>query len=439
MRVLVQSGHFCELSLATSTPQLLPFEFLRVQPEGSGLRCPHPRPAQPPRRAQRLSHREASCAQLPTPRLPLCPWLSCMAVSAGGLGPCVCPSPAPAHPPHPLCSHLRARPARAIAPHGYKHAFCPSPRRLILSVFSLLPLPASCLIMHCFPAPILTHRPRQECPRNRTPEAAFLELPEYPQHTHHSKKLFSIPEVAEEDAERCELSHKQGVGHSSRASAPRFPAERRAASDFFLEDRGYRFSRSATRSPDSGLDCGSEEEELWFSFRSTAAPCSPGPRRCPCRRRPRPLLARRRTLTRQSSIEEDFGEQEEPGGIPRSEDAPPSPERPRPGKCGWEEPAGLEDAQDAWRKSSDVPDSRATAQHAQPPPRVCDAASPHICLPAQSIFSPCWFMLVSIPGVCRLASALHASLLYSASRSFDPAMISFLCFRIMIPPLPNQW
>nr|XP_045367696.1 RIMS-binding protein 2 [Camelus bactrianus] len=214
------------------------------------------------------------------------------------------------------------------------------------------------------------HNALKECPRNRTPEAAFLELPEYPQHTHHSKKLFSIPEVAEEDAERCELSHKQGVGHSSRASAPRFPAERRAASDFFLEDRGYRFSRSATRSPDSGLDCGSEEEELWFSFRSTAAPCSPGPRRCPCRRGPRPLLARRRTLTRQSSIEEDFGEQEEPGGIPRSEDAPPSPERPRPGKCGWEEPAGLEDAQDAWRKSSDVPDSRATAQHAQPPPRI---------------------------------------------------------------------
>ncbi|KAJ8779233.1 hypothetical protein J1605_012695 [Eschrichtius robustus] len=204
-------------------------------------------------------------------------------------------------------------------------------------------------------------------------------LPEYPQQTHHSKKLFSIPEVAEEDGEPCEFSYKQGVGVSSRArtrlareprparpcrghEAPlgsRVPAKPRGprAEDFVFEDRGCRFSRSAARSPDSGLDCGSEEEETRFSFRSPAAQCSPGPGHCPCRTGLRPLLARRRTLTRQSSVEEDSGEPVEAGHVVRSDEAQPSPERSAPSKCSWDEPGGREDFRDVWKKSIKMSDN----------------------------------------------------------------------------------
>eukprot|EP00069_Balaena_mysticetus_P005323 bmy_17973T0 len=218
-----------------------------------------------------------------------------------------------------------------------------------------------------------SHNALKECSKNRTTERAFLELPEYPQQTHHSKKLFSIPEVAEEDGEPCEFSYKQGLGVSSRArtrlareprptrpcrghEAPlgsRVPAKPRAprAEDFVFEDRGCRFSHSATRSPDSGLDCGSEEEETRFSFRSPAAKCSPGPGHCPCRTSLRPLLARRRTLTRQSSIEEDSGEPVEAGHVVRSNEAQPSPERSTPSKYSWDEPGGHEDFRDVWKKS----------------------------------------------------------------------------------------
>ncbi|MBV98459.1 RIMS-binding protein 2, partial [Eschrichtius robustus] len=239
-----------------------------------------------------------------------------------------------------------------------------------------------------------SHNALKECSKNRTTERAFLELPEYPQQTHHSKKLFSIPEVAEEDGEPCEFSYKQGVGVSSRArtrlareprparpcrghEAPlgsRVPAKPRGprAEDFVFEDRGCRFSRSAARSPDSGLDCGSEEEETRFSFRSPAAQCSPGPGHCPCRTGLRPLLARRRTLTRQSSVEEDSGEPVEAGHVVRSDEAQPSPERSAPSKCSWDEPGGREDFRDVWKKSIKMSDSRASARHAQPPPRVAD-------------------------------------------------------------------
>uniref|UniRef100_A0A4W2G2V5 RIMS-binding protein 2 n=1 Tax=Bos indicus x Bos taurus TaxID=30522 RepID=A0A4W2G2V5_BOBOX len=239
-----------------------------------------------------------------------------------------------------------------------------------------------------------SHNALKECSKNRTTERAFSELPEYPQQTHHSKRLFSIPEVAEEDGEPCEFLHKQGLGASSRvrtglAREPRparpcrghealhgswYPTKPRGpqAEDFIFEDRGCRFSRAATRSPDSGLDCGSEEEEMRFSFRSPTAQCSPGPGHCPCRRSLRPLLARRRTLTRQSSIEEDFGEPVEPGDVVRSDEPHPSPERSTPSKYGWDEPTGREDFRDAWKKSIKMPDSRAIARQAQPPPRVAD-------------------------------------------------------------------
>ncbi|OWK14777.1 hypothetical protein Celaphus_00000410 [Cervus elaphus hippelaphus] len=239
-----------------------------------------------------------------------------------------------------------------------------------------------------------SHNALKECSKNRTTERAFSELPEYPQQTHHTKRLFSIPEVAEEDGEPCEFLHKQALGSSSRvrtglARDPRparpcrghealhgswYPTKLRGpqADDFVFEDRGCRFSRSATRSPDSGLDCGSEEEEMRFSFRSPTAQCSPGPGHCPCRRSLRPLLARRRTLTRQSSIEEDFGEPVEPGVVVRSDGPHPSPERSTPSKYGWDEPTGREDFRDAWKKSIKMPDSRAIARQAQPPPRVAD-------------------------------------------------------------------
>ncbi|KAL6049715.1 hypothetical protein STEG23_021228 [Scotinomys teguina] len=154
------------------------------------------------------------------------------------------------------------------------------------------------------------------------------------------------------------------------------PAEHRGpgihVEDLFLEDRGCRFSRSATRSPDSGLDCGSEEEESRFSFRSTSVKCSPGPGHCPCRRSPRPLLARRRTLTRQSSIEEDFGEQVDPSDVIRSDDTHLSPERPVPRRDGWDEASDHEDFRGVWRKSPAMPDSRAAERLTQPPPRVAD-------------------------------------------------------------------
>ncbi|XP_025872840.2 RIMS-binding protein 2 isoform X2 [Vulpes vulpes] len=225
-----------------------------------------------------------------------------------------------------------------------------------------------------------SHNALKECFQSSPTEGAFPERPEHPQLTHHSKRLFSIPEVAEE-GEHLELLHRQGLGYSARAraracsgdEAPQaswLPAKARGpgggppAKDVVLEDRGCRLGRVASRSPDSGLDCGSEEEELRFSFRSTAK-CSPGPGHCPCRSL-RPLLARRRTLTRQSSIEEDFGEQVDPNDVIRSDDTHLSPERSTPRKYGWEEPLGHHGSRDIWKKSIKMPDSRATAPEAPP-------------------------------------------------------------------------
>ncbi|XP_032100193.1 RIMS-binding protein 2 isoform X2 [Sapajus apella] len=241
-----------------------------------------------------------------------------------------------------------------------------------------------------------SHNALKECTEHRTSEGAFWEQPEFPHQPQHRKRLFSIPEVAEEDGECCGLLHKQGAGPAPRArtglarerrpgrpyrgdEGPRgswLPVKHRGsgavphAEDFLLEDRGCRFSRSATRSPDSGLDCGSEEEESRFGFGNTAAMCSPSPSHCPCRRALRPLLARRRTLTRQNSVEEDFGEQVGLGGILRSNDPQPSPERLLPRKHSWGEPTEHQDFRGVWKKSITMPDSRAAAQHAKPPPRV---------------------------------------------------------------------
>ena len=314
------------------------------------------------------------------------------------------------HPSNPFCFHSRA-PARAC---HLPPPPPPAPPRVQACSLSLMASETNslCIFFPSLCAPFIcdhTLTPGtcantpplllKECSKNRTTERAFSELPEYPQQTHHSKRLFSIPEVAEEDGEPCEFLHKQGLGDSSRVrtglareSRPArpcrghealhgswYPAKPRGpqAEDFIFEDRGCRFSRSATRSPDSGLDCGSEEEEMRFSFRSPTAQCSPGPGPCPCRRSLRPLLARRRTLTRQSSIEEDFGEPVEPGDVVRSDEPHPSPERSTPSKYGWDEPTGREDFRDAWKKTIKMPDSRAIARQAQPPPRVADG--PLVC------------------------------------------------------------
>ncbi|XP_077895510.1 RIMS-binding protein 2 isoform X3 [Ictidomys tridecemlineatus] len=237
-----------------------------------------------------------------------------------------------------------------------------------------------------------SHNALKECYKPRSPEGACPGQPEFPQQPHRSKRLCSIPEVAEEDAELGEPLLRQGSGAPrARAllamvpgpippcwehSAPQaswLPAKHRApVEDLLLEDRGCRLSRWATRSPDSGLDCGSEEEESRFSFRNTTAQCSPGPGHCPCRRSPRPLLARRRTLTRQSSIEEDFGEQVDPSDVARSDDALPRPERSVPRQHSWDEAVEHEDSRGVWRSGLAVPDSRAAVQHARPPPRVAD-------------------------------------------------------------------
>ncbi|KAG7480647.1 hypothetical protein MATL_G00058530 [Megalops atlanticus] len=159
----------------------------------------------------------------------------------------------------------------------------------------------------------------------------------------HSKRLHSIPEVAEEEPDggealgqrlrfeearpgtprtRCRTPrgyhYQESRQHKHlspskccrrlqrQRSSPRFPDSRPA-----LDDRGLaRPSRQTTKSPDSGLDCGSEEEgSLGTRGHGHGSPMR-GPARpihCegPAERR---ALAggRKRTLTRQCSVEEDF-------------------------------------------------------------------------------------------------------------------------------------
>ncbi|NWZ95426.1 RIMB2 protein, partial [Nesospiza acunhae] len=223
-----------------------------------------------------------------------------------------------------------------------------------------------------------SHGTLKEYDKNKTTEATFVEQPGFPQQTRHSKRLFSIPEVAEEDGEYPEVLYKQGLGmpyrknprvargpragrpcHQEQQHSPRHPARARAGPGLQeLEERGGKPSQALSRSPDSGLDCGSEEEEPRLGRapaqrgggeeqfqRGVRAPQDPDP--CPCRRGPRPLLSRRRTLTRQSSIEEDFGELEQPGAPRRAEQ-----ERPR-----------------GWRSLPRAAEPRAAAGLAQPPLR----------------------------------------------------------------------
>ncbi|XP_054852498.1 RIMS-binding protein 2 [Eublepharis macularius] len=235
---------------------------------------------------------------------------------------------------------------------------------------------------------VTSHNTLKECYKNRTTEAAFLEQPDFAQQIHHSKKLFSIPEVAEEDGDHSELLHKQGLGmpHKMRSTIAResrsarsynqdqqhnfwHPAKQRILED--SEERGYKYSRSSTRSPDSGLDCGSEEEESRFNFRNTysAVPASATPsccadgRSCSCGKTPRPLLARRRTLTRQSTVEEDFGDPAPSFLESRSEEGKLGYERKyEPQRCN--RPNNLtreEDYQGDWRSHLKMNDIRASS------------------------------------------------------------------------------
>ncbi|XP_063000006.1 RIMS-binding protein 2 [Elgaria multicarinata webbii] len=257
---------------------------------------------------------------------------------------------------------------------------------------------------------ITSHNTLKECYKNKTTEAAFLEQPDFAQQIHHSKKLFSIPEVAEEDGDYAELLHKQGLGmpHKMRRAIAResrpartycqdpqhscwHPVKQRSLED--ADERGYKFSRSSTRSPDSGLDCGSEEEESRFSFRSAydtvsanvAPGCCADGGSCLCRKTPRPLLARRRTLTRQSSVEEDF---EDPVPLfpePRSEEGRPDyyERKYEPQRCSRANNLMREDFQGGWSsplrgnglRAASIPHSRSSYREPQDPPLLGNPSS----------------------------------------------------------------
>uniref|UniRef100_A0AAQ6AAD8 RIMS-binding protein 2 n=1 Tax=Amphiprion ocellaris TaxID=80972 RepID=A0AAQ6AAD8_AMPOC len=161
-----------------------------------------------------------------------------------------------------------------------------------------------------------------------------------------SKRLHSIPEVAEEESDSVdsmgqrlcfEESGRPGTPHTQRRmysqdphmrshltpnknsrlqrqrSSPRFTDSRYCYS---ADDRSLgRPNRQNTKSPDSGLDCGSEEEgSLGRGHRGYYTHGSPmrGPVRIihcegPVERRAL-AMGRKRTLTRQCSVEEEFSD-----------------------------------------------------------------------------------------------------------------------------------
>ncbi|XP_051806301.1 RIMS-binding protein 2 isoform X6 [Acanthochromis polyacanthus] len=161
-----------------------------------------------------------------------------------------------------------------------------------------------------------------------------------------SKRLHSIPEVAEEESDSVdsmgqrlcfEESGRPGTPHTQRRMYPQDPhmrshltpnknsrLQRQRSSPRFTDSR-YCYSaddrslgrpnRQNTKSPDSGLDCGSEEEgSLGRGHRGYYAHGSPmrGPVRIihcegPVERRAL-AMGRKRTLTRQCSVEEEFSD-----------------------------------------------------------------------------------------------------------------------------------
>ncbi|KAK5909997.1 hypothetical protein CesoFtcFv8_003875 [Champsocephalus esox] len=159
-----------------------------------------------------------------------------------------------------------------------------------------------------------------------------------------SKRLHSIPEVAEEESDcvdsmgqrRYEQGRRPGTPHTQRRMYPQDPhmnnhqnknschLQRQRSSPRFTDGRcGYsaddrglvRPNRQNTKSPDSGLDCGSEEEgSLGRGYRGYYTHGSPmrGPIQIihcegPVERRAL-AMGRKRTLTRQCSVEEEFAD-----------------------------------------------------------------------------------------------------------------------------------
>uniref|UniRef100_H3BHR3 RIMS-binding protein 2 n=1 Tax=Latimeria chalumnae TaxID=7897 RepID=H3BHR3_LATCH len=176
-----------------------------------------------------------------------------------------------------------------------------------------------------------SHNALKDSYMNKSIEETLLEQLEFSPQKHHSNKLFSIPEVAEEDGEIPDMLQREslGVAYNLKTAAVkgyratktyiedqrhRFSGPGQGMEEFSLDDKGNRFSRCSSRSPDSGLDCGSEEEELRFSYRSSCylntqiatENCSSDSENCSNRSSAFQSFSRKRTLTRQSSVEEDF-------------------------------------------------------------------------------------------------------------------------------------
>lgn len=125
------------------------------------------------------------------------------------------------------------------------------------------------------------------------------------------KRLHSIPEVAEEEQEagaEQKTWKEEKARESERLSAnTRILKQFQRRRCFSSEDRTSTWgSRQNTKSPDSGLDCGSEDESLLaprggWNWHCSGSIHSEGPAE-------RRALAtgRKRTLTRQCGVEEDF-------------------------------------------------------------------------------------------------------------------------------------
>ncbi|XP_053327668.1 RIMS-binding protein 2 isoform X12 [Spea bombifrons] len=175
-----------------------------------------------------------------------------------------------------------------------------------------------------------------KCSMSSAKDSALKEQMDYsPQHQH-SKTLFSIPEVAEEEGgEHSDLLHKGGslgMACKARTRSSKMPransqdgrhqspwhitkCKHNGTAPPYSDDSVSEGSKygSLSRSPDSGLDCGSEEEEARYHLKKNYCPdsrstaCEPHLNHT-CSRDPKQMLTRRKTLTRQSIVEEDFGD-----------------------------------------------------------------------------------------------------------------------------------
>ncbi|KAM6954460.1 RIMS-binding protein 2 [Aplochiton taeniatus] len=138
-----------------------------------------------------------------------------------------------------------------------------------------------------------------------------------------SKRLHSIPEV-EEDGQEGRRGHRGNQPdpydhHLAPGKSSRRLLQRQRSSPRYVVDERHpgRPSRQTTKSPDSGLDCGSEEEgSLGRGGYRGGSYVHGGAIRGPMRiihcegpvERRALAMGRRRTLTRQCSVEEDFGD-----------------------------------------------------------------------------------------------------------------------------------